>query len=52
VIRARGVAGWLRVRASLPAVPAAVPGPGAQAPPAVPAVAVLADMTLAALAAG
>ena len=38
-------------RPFLPAVPAAVPRQGAQAPSAVPAVAVLADMTLAAMAA-
>lgn len=51
VIRARGIAGWLAVRASLPALPAGPPSPRPQAPAAAPAAAVLADMTLAALAA-
>ena len=54
VIRARGVAAWIRVSDGLPAAPAPVSGPGAAAAtvPAGPAVAVLAAMTLAAMTAG
>lgn len=51
MIRARGIAGWLAVRAALPALPAGIPSPRPQAPAAAPAAAVLADMALAAMAA-
>ena len=49
VIRARGMAAWMQVRAALPA--AAVPGPAPEPVPPGPVVSVLAAMTLAAMAA-